>query len=172
MRDRMENDASTSGQRIELERGSVAWAPCHIGKGTTIGDNCSIGALTHLGRKVALGHDCRIQGGAYIADGCVVGDRVFIGPNATLLNDKYPPSKNSLQWQPVHIESGAVIGGGATVIAGCCVGRNAVLGAGSTLTRTLPDNEVWVGNPAVFLMMRNTYDEKQLQLKRDSATID
>jgi len=170
MRDQMRTDVPPNDQRIDLERGSVAWSPCHIGKETRIGENCSIGALVHLGRKVALGNDCRVQGGAYIADGCVVGDRVFLGPNSTLLNDKYPPSGNSNQWQPVQIENGAVIGGGATVIAGCSVGHNAVLGAGSTLTRDLPDNEVWVGNPAVYLMMRNTYDEKQLQLKRDSAT--
>ena len=168
----MQNDGSLSGQRLELERGSVAWAPCHIGSEARIGNNCSIAALVHIGRKVVLGDDCRIQGGAYLADGCVLGDRVFIGPNSTLLNDKYPPSKNSMQWQPVQIGKGAVIGGGATVIAGCSVGHNAVLGAGSTLTRDIPDNEVWVGNPAVFLMMRNTYDEKQLQLKRKSASSD
>jgi len=168
----MNEDGAVSGQRLELERGSVAWAPCHIGKDTRIGENCSIGALVHLGRKVILGDDCRIQGGAYVADACVLGDRVFLGPNSTLLNDKYPPSGNPLQWQPVHIHNDAVIGGGATVIAGCSVGQNAVLGAGSTLTRNIPDNEVWVGNPAVFLMMRNTYDEKQLQLKSESASND
>ena len=168
----MNEDRAVSGQRLELERGSVAWPPCHIGKDTSIGENCSIGALVHIGRKVILGDNCRIQGGAYVADACVLGDRVFLGPNSTLLNDKYPPSGNPLQWQPVHIQSDAVIGGGATVIAGCSVGQNAVLGAGSTLTRNIPDNEVWVGNPAVFLMMRNTYDEKQLQLKRESASND
>tara|TARA_B110000305_G_scaffold47238_1_gene50436 strand:- start:2875 stop:3390 length:516 start_codon:yes stop_codon:yes gene_type:complete len=170
MRDQMENDGQVNGQRLDLERGSVAWEPCHIGENAQIGANCSIGALVHIGRKVVLGNACRIQGGAYLADGCVLGDRVFLGPNSTLLNDKYPPSGNAQQWQPVQISNDAVIGGGATVIAGCSVGQNAVLGAGSTLTRNVPDNEVWVGNPAVFLMMRNTYDEKQRQLKSDSAT--
>jgi len=161
----MQNEGLASGQRLELERGSVAWMPCHIGKDARIGENCSIGALAHIGREVVVGDGCRIQGGAYLADGCVLDDKVFIGPNSTLLNDKYPPSGNPLQWQPVHIHSGAVVGGGATIIAGCSVGRNAVLGAGSTLTRDISDNEVWAGNPAVFLMTRNTYDEKQLQLK-------
>ena len=170
MRDQMQNDDSRSGQRLELERGSVAWAPCHIGSEAQIGSNCSIAALVHIGRKVVLGDDCRIQGGAYLADGCIIGDRVFLGPNCTLLNDKYPPSGNHLQWQPAHILDGAVIGGGATVLPGCSIGQNAVLGAGSTLTHNIPDNEVWAGNPAVFLMMRNTYDEKQLQLKRESST--
>ena len=165
----MKFDSTSTTQRIELEGGSVAWGPCHIGTDVKIGTSCSIGALAHIGRKVTLGDACRIQGGAYIADECHLGDRVFIGPNATLLNDKYPPSQNPSQWQPVHIGNDSVIGGGATVIAGCSVGFNAVLGAGSTLTRNIPDNEVWAGNPAVYLMMRDTYDEKQQQLKRETA---
>lgn len=59
----MNEDRAVSGQRLELERGSVAWPPCHIGKDTSIGENCSIGALVHIGRKVILGDNCRIQGG-------------------------------------------------------------------------------------------------------------
>ena len=169
MRDRMNKDLPLHGQSVDLEGGSVAWLPCHIGKQTQIGGDCSIGSLAHIGRKVSLGDNCRIQGGAYIADGCILADKVFIGPNATLLNDKYPPSGNPKQWQPVRIKSNAVIGGGATINAGCCIGTNAVLGAGSTLTRDLPENEVWAGNPAVFLMMRHTYDEKQQQLKVESS---
>tara|TARA_B100000767_G_scaffold262047_1_gene274338 strand:+ start:5735 stop:6253 length:519 start_codon:yes stop_codon:yes gene_type:complete len=168
MRDQMIKDSPLHGQSIELGGGSIAWSPCHIGSDTIIGKDCSIGSLAHIGRIVSIGNSCRIQGGAYIADGCVVGNGVFIGPNATLLNDKYPPSGNQKQWQPARIEQGAVIGGGATVNAGCSIGKRAVLGAGSTLTRDVPDEEVWAGNPAVFLMKRHTYDEKQLLLKQKS----
>ena len=145
---------------IALQNGSVAWSPCHMGEGLTVGPGCSIGALSHIGRNVTIGDACRIQGGAYIADGCVLAREVFIGPNATLLNDRYPPSKNSEKWAPVHVASKAVIGGGATIIAGLKVGENAVLGAGSTLTRDLPANEVWVGNPAKRLMTRTEYEQK------------
>mgnify|MGYP006134783995 CR=1 FL=1 len=165
----MNHESPAKGKRIDLGKGSVAWKPCHIGVDTMVGAECSIGALAHIGRNVTIGDSCRIQGGAYIADGCELGSNVFVGPNATLLNDKYPPSGNSKQWQPVQIEKNGVIGGGATINAGCCIGRNAVLGAGSTLTRNVPENEVWAGNPAVFLMMRHTYDEKQQQLKEESA---
>ncbi len=163
------NASPFHGQSVDLGNGSIAWSPCHIGSETRIGGNCSIGSLAHIGRNVSIGDGCRIQGSAYIADGCHLGDKVFIGPNATLLNDKYPPSGNPQQWQPVHIAEAAVIGGGATVNAGCSIGRRSVLGAGSTLTRSIPDEEVWVGNPAVFLMKRHTYDEKQRQLDIDTS---
>jgi UDP-2-acetamido-3-amino-2,3-dideoxy-glucuronate N-acetyltransferase len=128
--------------------------------------------LAHIGRNVTLGNGCRIQGGAYVADDCHLGEGVFIGPNATLLNDKYPPSRNSEQWQPVRIGKNAVVGGGSTVLPGCDIGEGGVLGAGSTLTKQLPKNEVWAGQPAVFVMTRKAYDEKQHQLKLNTRTGD
>ncbi len=149
-----------ANQRIDLPNQSVAWSPCHIGEGLLIGANCSIGALAHVGRNTTLGDGCRIQGGAYIADHCVLNDGVFVGPNATLLNDRYPPSRNAERWRPVVVHSNAVIGGGATVLPGVAIGEHAVLAAGSTATKDVPDNEVWAGNPAKFLMMRSEYEQK------------
>ena len=152
---------STPNDRIELPNNSVAWVPCKIGSGLTNGANCSIGALVHIGRNVSMGNSCRIQGGAYIADLCILGDKVFIGPNATLLNDRYPPSGNKELWQLITVKDGAVIGGGSTIVPGCDVGANAVLAAGAVLTKSLPDGEVWAGNPATYLMTREEYDNKR-----------
>ena len=150
----------STNNRIALANESVAWSPCHIGSGLTIGANASIGALAHVGRNVTIGDGCRIQGGAYLADETTLGEHVFVGPNATVLNDRYPPSKDASLWRPVNIGSGAVLGGGATIVAGVNVGKNAVLGAGSTLTKDLPPEEVWAGNPAKRLMSRREYEEK------------
>ena len=152
---------STPNERIELPNNSVAWGPCKIGTGLTNGYYCSIGALAHVGRNVTLGDKCRIQGGAYIADLCILGNGVFVGPNATLLNDRYPPSGDKELWQPITVNDGAVIGGGSTVVPGCNIGANAVLAAGAVLTKSLPDNEVWAGNPATFLMTREEYEAKR-----------
>lgn len=152
---------STPNERIELPNNSVAWGPCKIGTGLINGHDCSIGALAHVGRNVTLGDKCRIQGGAYIADLCILGNGVFVGPNATLLNDRYPPSGDKELWQPITVDDGAVIGGGSTVVPGCNVGANAVLAAGAVLTKSLPDNEVWTGNPATFLMTREEYEAKR-----------
>jgi UDP-3-O-[3-hydroxymyristoyl] glucosamine N-acyltransferase len=87
-------DLPLSGQRLDLDQGSVAWWPCHIGKNAELGPECTIGALAHIGQNVVLGRGCKVQGSAYIADECVLGDGVFIGPSAVLLNDKFPPSND------------------------------------------------------------------------------
>ena len=152
---------SGNTSKIELANNSVAWLPCAIGSNLTIGKGCSIGALSHIGRNVTIGDECRIQGCVYIADECVLGKAVFIGPNATLLNDRFPPSGNKELWQPIMVGDNAVIGGGATVVPGCDIGENAVLGAGSVLTKSLPNDEVWAGNPAKYLMSRQDYDAKR-----------
>ena len=155
------SDNTPKNVRIDLANNSVAWSPCTIGVNLTIGSNSSIGSLAHIGRNVVIGDECRIQGGAYIADGCILGNQVFVGPNATLLNDRYPPSGNKALWQPVNVYDGAVIGGGATVVAGCNVGKNSVLAAGAVLTKHLPEEEVWAGNPAKFMMKRSQYESKR-----------
>lgn len=46
------------------------------------------------------------------------------------------------------IGSDAFIGFGATILAVKRIGKGAVIGAGSVLTKSVPDFEVWAGNPA------------------------
>jgi len=151
------------GERIELSNGSVAWAPCYIGKDCDIGTDVSIGCLAHVGRDVVLGDGVRIQGGAYIADGTQVANGVFIGPNATILNDRYPPSRDPEKWESVTIAEGAVIGGSATILPGIHVGSNAVVAAGALLTKDIPANEVWAGSPASFHSTREAYGSHRNQ---------
>lgn len=150
-----------TGRRVDLGKASVAWWPCHIGNGAVIGEEVSIGALAHIGQRVVLGNRCKIQGSAYIADECVLGNNVFIGPSAVLLNDKFPPSNDRNKWQPVALGNGSVVGGGATIVPGCTMGENSVLGAGSVLTKSIPDNEVWAGNPARRMMTRTEYERRR-----------
>jgi len=154
------------GERIDLPDGSVAWAPCYIGKDCQIGSEVSIGCLAHVGRNTTLGDGTRIQGGAYVADLSCLGSNVFIGPNATILNDKYPPSGDPDLWEPVILEDGVVIGGGATVLPGLTVHENGVLAAGSTLTKNIPSGEVWAGNPARFHSTREEYEMRRSPTER------
>ena len=150
-----------TGIRHDLGNGSVAWGPCHVGKEAVIGANCSVGALAHVGSEAILGDGVRVQGGAYVASICELGDNVFIGPNATLLNDRHPPSRDRGKWLPVIVESGAVIGGGATILPGVTIGQHAVVAAGAVATKDIPSGEVWGGVPAKFLMTRNEYESNR-----------
>jgi hypothetical protein len=86
-----------------------------------------------------------------------VEDGVFIGPNATLTNDRYPRAvtsdgdlKRGSDWtvSPILLRTGSSIGAAAVVVAGIVVGRFATVGAGAVVTRDVPDHALVVGSPA------------------------
>ena len=56
---------------------------------------------------------------------------------------------------PIHIKKFAFIGGSCIILKRVTIGENAVVAAGSVVTKDIPDNEVWGGNPAKFIKMNN-----------------
>ena len=133
-----------------------------IEEGVDIGAGTGIGQNTYIAMNVRIGRKCRIMQHVTFCKDAIIGDNVFIGPNTTFLNDKYPPTQIS---QPPVVESHAVIGGGATLCPGVVVGFRSVVGAGANVTNDIPDEEVWVGNPARFHMTRDEYDRRQVELQ-------
>jgi|GEM_PF-6224010 len=53
--------------------------------------------------------------------------------------------------QPIVIGDGAWLGAGVIVLPGRRIGRGAVVGAGSVVTKDIPPDTVWAGNPARML---------------------
>jgi UDP-2-acetamido-3-amino-2,3-dideoxy-glucuronate N-acetyltransferase len=121
----------------------------------TICARTKVGALSVIGTSVWIGRDCtigenvRIQTGAFIPNGSVIEDHVFIGPNVTMTDDKYPRSGNTgYHAQPPHICRGASIGAGAVILPGIVVGSSAMIAAGAVVTHDVGYGEVVKGVPA------------------------
>ena len=83
----------------------------------------------------------------------------FIGPNATLTNDRHPPSGG--KWKPVIVEDGVVIGANATIVAGVRLNTGCVIAAGAVVTTDIPASQVWGGVPAKLLMTRDEYNSRR-----------
>jgi hypothetical protein len=74
---------------------------------------------------------------------------VFVGPNVTFSNDKFPRSRRlPAKFAVTTIMEGASIGANATILPGITIGRGAMVGAGAVVTHDLPARVVAVGNPA------------------------
>lgn len=61
----------------------------------------------------------------------------------------------------IHFKKGIVelcddcfIGANTVICNAVRIGKNSIVGAGSVVTKDIPDNEIWGGNPARFIKKR------------------
>lgn len=139
-------------QAASIGENTMIWQFCVILKGARIGKNCNINCQVYIENDVLIGNNVTIKPGVQLWDGIVIENDVFVGPNVTFTNDKYPKSRNkNFELKRTLIKRGAAIGANATLLCGITVGENALIGAGAVVTKDVPANEVWVGNPAKYL---------------------
>lgn len=139
-------------QSSDIGEGTYIWQFCVILKNAKIGKNCNINCQVFIENDVLIGDNVTIKPGVQVWDGITLEDSVFIGPNVTFTNDLFPRSKNTgYEMKKTLVQKGASIGANATILGGVTIGQNALIGAGSVVTKDVPTNEIWVGNPAKFL---------------------
>jgi len=125
------------------------WAFAHVLPGAVIGEDCNVCDHVFVENDVRIGDRVTIKSGVQLWDGLRVADDVFIGPNATFSNDKFPRSrKHQTSVLQTHIGRGASVGSGAVVLPGVNIGAEAMVGAGAVVTRDVPPKAVVSGNPA------------------------
>lgn len=146
------------GTNVEIGKDVSIWNYVVIGDGTRIGEGTLIGSFCDIGKNVILGKGCNIQAHVTISNGCILGDNVFVAPNTSFLNDKYP--KSQLLTPPI-VEDGAQIGGGVTVLPNVTIGENAIVGGGSVVTKNVTPGTVVAGSPAKLVMSLNEYESKR-----------
>lgn len=131
---------------------TTIWQFCVVLKGAVIGTNCNICAGVLIENDVSIGDNVTIKSGVQLWDGVCVEDDVFIGPNVTFTNDLIPRSKKHPGFfRKTILKKGCSIGANATIVAGINIGEYALVGAGSVVTKDVPPNTVWYGNPARFV---------------------
>lgn len=136
-------------QSTAIGIGTRIWQFVVMLPGAKVGQNSNICSHCFIENDVVIGDRVTIKSGVQLWDGLRVGDDVFIGPNASFANDRFPRSRkipNTFLKTTIH--DGASIGAGAVILPGLEIGRNAMIAAGAVVTRSVPPNAVVVGNPA------------------------
>jgi acetyltransferase-like isoleucine patch superfamily enzyme/dTDP-4-dehydrorhamnose 3,5-epimerase-like enzyme len=133
----------------DVGAGTRIWAFAHVLPGARLGADCNVCDGVFIEGGVKVGDRVTIKSGVQLWDGVELEDDVFIGPNATFTNDRFPRSRAWLDEYPkTLVRSGASIGANATILPGIEVGRGAMVGAGAVVTRPVPPNAIVSGNPA------------------------
>ncbi len=127
--------------------------------------NCAGGDWNNYSGYIRLGNNCEI--GAYCilfgAGGITIGNEVHLGALVTisanqLYHDVHDEQlRRTMQFAPVVIEDGALIGPGSTISPGVTIGRNSIVGANSAVLTSIPPNSIAQGTPA-RVFMRKTND--------------
>ena len=136
-------------QANSIGEGTRIWQFVVILPDAQIGADCNICSHCFIENDVRISDRVTIKNGVQLWNGTRIDDDVFIGPNATLTNDKHPKSGNSeFLCEGIRIRSGASIGAGAVLLPGIEVGERAVIGAGAVVVADVSADSVVVGNPA------------------------
>jgi acetyltransferase-like isoleucine patch superfamily enzyme len=132
-----------------IGNGTRVWAFTHILANAQIGKDCNICDFVFIENDVRIGDRVTIKSGVQVWDQTLIEDDVFIGPNVTFTNDKYPRSKaefnRSLQ---IVVKRGATIGAGAVILPGVIIGEDSFIGAGAIVTKNVGKGRLVFGNPA------------------------
>jgi acetyltransferase-like isoleucine patch superfamily enzyme len=109
----------------------------------SVGQNCSLTRepwpfFDVTGGGIVFGDNVVISSGVHI----LTHDHQFENPNWRDLDEVSSGT-------PTEIKDNVFIGVMAIIMPTCkSIGVNSVVGAGAVVTKDIPDNEIWAGNPA------------------------
>lgn len=125
------------------------WQFSIVLEGAKIGQECNICSHCFIENDVLVGDRVTIKSCVSLWDGVCLENDVFIGPNVSFSNDKYPRSKQYPDnYSSVRVREGASIGSGAVILPGIEIGRYAMIAAGAVVTKSVPPYAIVRGSPA------------------------
>lgn len=131
-------------------------------KGNPIGcyERCTF--FVDRGCTLSIGYNVGISQTALVAQAdLTIGSNVKIGGGTCIYTSDFHSldpviraSKDDMKHRktaPVIIEDNAFVGAKCIILKGVTIGENSIIGAGSVVTKSVPANEIWGGNPARFI---------------------
>ena len=130
------HDKALIDDNVSIGEETRVWGFSHILETAKIGSQCNICEHVFIEGNVVVGNRVTVKCGVQLWDGITIEDDVFIGPNATFTNDKFPRSKDYPdQFERTIVKKGASIGANSTILSGLVIGNNAMIGAGAVAPR-------------------------------------
>jgi acetyltransferase-like isoleucine patch superfamily enzyme len=165
------------GTNAHIRSGTVIYADVQAGdyfhtghnvvvrEHTICGNHVSVGTNSIIEGQVAIGDFVKLIANCYIPTHVKIGNRVFLGPNVTLTNDRYPLKMRD-QYRPEGpiIEDNATLAAGVIVCPGVRIGHHSFVAAGALVTKDVPPYTLAVGAPAKIKPLTDQLNEPNMAL--------
>jgi acetyltransferase-like isoleucine patch superfamily enzyme len=148
-RKRKLNQKVREGEFFVFDRGYVAKnanfgvnvGQSRLGEGTTVGEECLFRGIVRIGSNCMFGYRCML----------LAENHVFWNP------PEKPFCTQGATDEPIDIGNDVWIGACVIITGNVVIGSHAVIGAGSVVTHSIPEWEIWAGNPAHKIGDRRTW---------------
>jgi acetyltransferase-like isoleucine patch superfamily enzyme len=92
----------------------------------------------------------------YCAKNITIGKDLTCGGNVSIWDSDFHPLNfndrrvgySGTKTSPIKIGNDVFIGANSIILKGVFIGDRVIIGAGSVVTKSIPNDEVWAGNPA------------------------
>lgn len=103
---------------------------------------------------------------SFIGEGCIfdsmypenisIGVHTHVTMRCIILTHSLDTTSNGIKWKShdVKIGNNVFIGANTIIVSEVTIGDDSIVGAGSVVTKNIPPNEIWAGNPAKFIKKR------------------
>ena len=119
---------------------------------------CTIAVLK--GAELSIGDNSGFSGvSIYCTNKIVIGNNCNIGGNTSIWDTDFHPLNylerrvtiKGAKTLPIKISDDVFIGANCIILKGVTIGGRVIIGAGSVVTKNIPADEIWAGNPAKFI---------------------
>jgi len=155
-----------NGRIFIRNRGSISLGNGFVGNSgamyNPVFGECNLTIVAGLNAKIEIGCGVKISNAMIYARECIViEENVFIGGGVKIwdtnfhsLDHKHRGNASDSEFTlsaPVYVKNNVFIGAGSIILKGVTIGERSIIGAGSVVTKSVPDDVIWGGNPACFI---------------------
>lgn len=121
----------------------------YIGPNATIIIGNNVGISTSL---LYANSNITIEDNVLIGGGCQLLDSDF---HSLSYEERIINGDNNVVSKPILIKKGAFVGANSIILKGTIIGERSIVAAGSVVAKSIPNDEIWGGNPVKFIKKIN-----------------
>ncbi len=134
---------------------NIVWTNLNRFNPVGLAKNCSI--YVEKGGQLFVGSNSGFSGVSIVCHSKIeIGEYCNFGGNTFIWDTDFHPlnyldrrihDKSKIYSNPIVIGNDVFVGANSTILKGVTIGDRAIIGCGSVVSRDIPSDEVWAGNP-------------------------